>query len=93
MKKLNILDIVVNIIIILAFILAVYWFIQLMLGSSPELSEFNSVLTVMVIGMLFHLYREIGEVKVGIKHSFNKIKDDIDLLKEDMNLIKKKLKV
>lgn len=93
MKKLNILDIVVNIIIILAFILAVYWFIQLMLGGSPELSEFNSVLIIMMIGMLFHLYREIGEMKVETKHISLGIKESFNKIKKDINLIKKKLKV
>jgi len=92
-KKRNLLDIIINIIIILAFVLAVYWFIQLMFGHTPDLSDFNSILIVMIIGFLFHLYREVGEIKVGIKHSFINIKEDINIIKTDDNLIKKKLKV
>jgi len=65
MKKKNILDIIVDIIIILTFILAIYWFFQLLFGGSPSLSEFNSLLIVMVAGILFNLYREMGEIMTG----------------------------
>lgn len=95
-KKLKVLDVVVDIIIILAFILAVYWFFQLMFGSTPGLSEFNSLLIIMIGGILFKLYRETGEVGVEMKYlsrdvkgSFIKVREDMNILKTDMNLIKK----
>ena len=92
-RKTDIWDIIVNTIIIVAFVIAVYWFFQLLFGGSPDLSEFNSLLIIMIVGVLFNLYREIGEIKVGMKYSFEKIRDDISLIKEDVGLIKKKLKV
>jgi len=75
-----------KIIIIASAAIAIYWLIQLIIGHSPPLSSMNTIFIVMIIGMLFHLYREVGEMKIDMKHSFTKIKDD-------MNLIKKKLKV
>lgn len=93
MKKRNIIDIIVNVIIIVAFVIAVYWFFQLLFGGSPDLSEFNSLLILMLAGILFNLYREIGEIKVGVKYSFEKIRGDISLIKSDMGLIKKRLKI
>ena len=43
-------------------------------------------LDIMMAGFLVKIYREIGEMRVGAKYSFARIKDDMDL-------IKKKLKV
>jgi len=92
MRK-NILDIIVNVILILAFILAVYWFIQLIFGGSPELSEFNSLLIVMMMGVLFNIYREkgnfnreFGEFKIKTINGFERMKDDIDLIKKKLKI-------
>jgi len=106
-KKKDILEIIIDIILILGTILLIYWWIELMFGGSPGLSEFNSLLIILMGGVLFKLYRESGilmnemrhlskGVKGGfdkIKEGFDKIKDDMSLIKEDMSLIKKKLKV
>jgi len=92
-KKKKIFDIILNIILILLAILIIYWFIKLIFGGSPEFSEFNFALIIFIGGFLFKIYREIGEIKVGIKYSFNKIKEDMNSLKENMSLIKKKLKI
>jgi len=99
-KKISVFDIIINIIIILLAILVIYWFIKLIFGGSPGLDEFNFAIIILLGGFLIKLYREMGEVKVSIKHSFINIKEDISLLKTDMNsikgdinLIKKKLKV
>ena len=87
-KKRNLLDIIINIIIILLAILVIYWLIKLLFGGSPGLDEFNFALILMLAGFLIKLYRETGEIKIGMKYSFNKIKDDMNLIKGDMNLIK-----
>lgn len=99
-KKISVFNIIINIIIILLAILVIYWFIKLIFGGSPRLDEFNFAIIILLGSFLIKLYREIGEVKVGLKHSFKNIKEDISLLKGDMNsikddtnLIKKKLKV
>ena len=99
-KKKNIFDIIINITIILLAILVIYWFIELIFGGSPGLSEFNFAVIILMASFLFKVYREIGEIKVEIKHisagvkdGFNKIKDNMSSLKDDMSLIKKRLKV
>lgn len=98
MKK-NIFDILIDIIILLLSILIIYWLIKLILGGSPDLSQVNFALIIAISGILFKMYREIGEIKVEIKHlsigvkqGFEKVKEDMDSLKNDMALIKKKLK-
>lgn len=85
-KKKNIFDIILDIIIILLAILVIYWLIELILGGSPEIGEINFALIMVIGGFLFKIYREVGEIKIGMRYSFIKIK-------EDMSLIKKKLKV
>lgn len=99
-KKTNIFDVILNIIIILLAILVIYWLIKLILGGSPELSEFNFALIALLGGFLIKIYREVGEIKVGLRYSFKNVREDISLIKndinsikEDMNLIKRKLKV
>ena len=85
-KKPDIFDIVINIIITVLSILVIYWLIKLLLGGSPDLSQFNFALILIIASLFVKLNREVGEIKVGIKYSFEKIK-------EDMDLIKKKLKI
>lgn len=87
-KKKNIFDIIINITIILLAILVVYWFIELIFGGSPELSEFNFAVIILITGFFFKVYREVGEIKIetkhlsaGIKEGFNKIKEDISSIK------------
>ena len=87
-KKRNFIDIIIDIIIILLTVLIVYWFIKLIFGGSPGLDEFNFALILLMAGILFKIYREIGEVKAGIKHGFIKIPDDINLIRNDTDLIK-----
>ena len=92
-KKISIFDAILNIIIILLTILVVYWFIQLIFGGSPGLSEFNFTLIVLLGSFLIKIHREVGEIKVEMKHVFNSIKDSFINIKDDMDLIKKKLKI
>lgn len=85
-KKKNIFDIILNIIIILLAILVIYWLIQLIFGGSPGIGEFNFALIIIMASLFIKVYREVGEIKIEMKYSFNKVK-------EDMSLIKKKLKI
>lgn len=73
--------------------MVIYWLIKLILGGSPTLSEFNFGLIILIITFLIKMYREIGEIKVGIKYSFNKIKEDISNINNNIELIKTRLKV
>ena len=88
-KRIDYFDLFLKVIIILAAILIVYWFFQLLFGGSPTHSQFNSLLVVMIIGVLFKVYREIGEIGIGIKHSFINIKKDINLVKNKLNISEK----
>jgi hypothetical protein len=85
-KRVDYFDLILKAIIVLATILILYWFFQLLFGGSPTHSQFNSILIVMIIGVLFKVYREIGEMKIGIKHSFINMKRDIDLIKSKFDV-------
>ncbi len=74
-------------------LLVLYWFIQLLLGGSPGLNEFNFGLIVLILGFMVKMYRELGEMKIGMQHSFIKIKEEMTQIKEPVALIQKKLKV
>ena len=65
-------------ILILLAILVIYWFIQLIFGGSPGLSEFNFALIILMGGLLVKIYREVGEIKVGMKHNFAGIKNSFN---------------
>jgi len=104
MKVLDILDIIAKIIIVIGTVVVAYLSLQFIFGNSPDLSQINSMLIGIVVTVLFsititfmktfsNLNREIGEIKIGMKHSFIKVKDDMNILKNDMSLIKKKLKI
>lgn len=93
MKVLDVIDIIMKIIFVISFIIIVIWSVQILLGGGPNISQFNSMLIVMIVTILFgvmklmyNLNREVGEIKISMKHSFDRVK-------EDMELIKKKLKV
>ena len=103
MKKTDYLDWSLKIFIVLGTLVLLVWFIQLMLGGSPTFSQFNTGFIILFSSFLVKLYREMGEVKIGTKYSFNKVKEDTDLIKKriekmdeinlNLNLIKKKLKI
>lgn len=86
-------DIFLNIILILLSALILYWFMQLLFGGSPGLSEFSVGLIILLSGFFVRMYRETGEIKVTMKHSFIKIREDMGSLKQDMESVKKKLKI
>lgn len=92
-KRIDLIQTIVNLIIIITAIIAIYWLILLILGNSPPLSQVNAMFIIMIVGILFTIYREIEEIKVGMKHGFSKIKEDIVEIKNNINLIKKKLKI
>lgn len=85
-KKNSLFDVILNIVIVLLAVLIIFWLIQLIFGGSPGLSEFNFGIIILMAGVLFKVYREMGEIRVEIKYSFMKVK-------EDMNLIKRKLEI
>ncbi|MEK6926180.1 MAG: hypothetical protein AABW50_02790 [Nanoarchaeota archaeon] len=86
-KEKSTIDIIINVIIIILSILVIFWFIQLIFGGSPGLSEFNFALIILITSFIIKICREIGEIKVGVKHSFINIKSDIDLIKKKLKVV------
>lgn len=87
-KEISIWDVLFWIIMTLLFIML----LTRMFGSSAsDLQIFFTFLSILLIGMghIIKLNREVGEMKVGIKYSFNKVKEDTTLLRNNMNLIRK----
>jgi len=82
MKQRDVFDILWKIITIILLILIFYWIFQLFFGGSPTLSQFNFALIIMTMGLLIKIYREVGEIKIDIMHSFNKLKEDIIFIKK-----------
>ena len=96
-KKVDWKDIILWILFII-IVIFVFWYI---FGDSPT---FEQTILVFMIGVIFtitikitqftsSLNREVGEIKIGMKHSFNNVKNDINLIKKDLKLIKNKLKI
>lgn len=92
-RKIDYFDLILKIIIVLLAILVIYWGLQLIFGGSPKLSEFNFGVMILLATFLFKVYREVGEIKVEIKHISIGVKEGFSKAKEDMSLIKKKLKI
>lgn len=45
-----------------------------------------TMITVTIMGYIVKMNREIGEIKIGLIHSFNKIKEDTDLIKRKLKI-------
>ncbi len=97
MKILDVIDITARIILVITAIAVAYLSLRFVFGNSPDLSQINSMFITMIITALFtltitfmktfsHINREIGEIKIDMKHSFDRVR-------EDMELIKKRLKI
>jgi hypothetical protein len=83
---------ILDIVIILLIILILFWFIQLFFGGSPTLTEFNFTLILMIAGFLIKLYREMGEVKVELKHLSSDVKEGFSRVREDTRELKEMVK-
>ena len=96
-RKIDYFDLILKIIIILLGILVIYWFIQLIFGGSPLLTQFNNSLILILIGLIVHLYYKIGKYSYFTENIFPKfernVENSFDKIRGDMSLIKKKLKI
>jgi len=92
-NKIDLFKLFMNTILLILFGLITFWFFELLFGGSPTLIEFGAVIIVATFGYILKINREVGEIKVDMKHNFGRMKDDIDLIKNNLNLINKKLKV
>ena len=79
-------QIIEDVILIILFILAVGMIIWYIFGDSPTFEQINLSLIAVVVGILFKIYREVGEIKMDIKHSFANVSKDINSIKNKMKL-------
>lgn len=93
MKK-DLVDIIVRIVFLIISIVLIYWMVQILLGGSPALSQVNAMFIVGIITILFTMMksysdinREVGEIKIGIKEGFQRVREDIKRLE---NIIREK---
>ena len=75
---------------IAALIFAVYLILTTIFGNSATPTEVTLMLF-LGLGSLFgsqiyKLNREVGEIKINMKHSFNNIKEDMDSIKKKLNV-------
>ncbi|HLC88693.1 MAG TPA: hypothetical protein VJG49_01530 [Candidatus Nanoarchaeia archaeon] len=75
---------------IAALIFAVYLILTTIFGNSATPIEVTLMLF-LGLGSLFgsqiyKLNREVGEIKINMKHSFNNIKEDMDSIKKKLNV-------
>ena len=98
-KETDYIDLIIKIFLVLATILVIYWFIQIMLGGSPTTEQFIIGIILVLVGLIVNLYYASGKFnqfvngtfsrfEKNIENSFNKTKDDMNSLNENMLSIK-----
>lgn len=96
-NKIDYIDVIIRIFILLGAFLTIYWFIQLFFGGSPTLSQFNAGFIFVIIGLLVHLYYKFGLFDNFVNNTFPRfersIEKSFDRIKEDIESIKKKLQI
>ncbi len=87
-EKRTLLNWILNVLLILLLIIGAYLLIARILGHSP--TDFQLILWVVgffgtamlkIFSLIYNLNREMGEIKMNIKNSFNKIKTDVKDIK------------
>ena len=95
--KIDYIDLILKILIVLGTLLIIYWFIQIMLGGSPTIEQFIIGLISVIITLIVHLYYNVGKFNQFINGTFPRFEKNIEIsfnkIKEDIELIKKKLKI
>jgi len=88
---------ILNSIIVIFLILVIYMFLARIFGNSP--TDFQIISGVVGLFGAFiiklysnfsHLNREIGEIKIGMKHSFERVREDFNKVKEGIKRLEKK---
>ena len=75
----------IDIILIILFILAVYFILTRAFGHSATDLTISVTLFTLVGGMLYKLNREFGEFKIKTINSFDRLKKDITEIKRGLN--------
>lgn len=81
-RKINWIDIL----IIILFILAVYFILTRIFGHSASDLVISITLFTLLAAALYRLNRELGEFKIKTLNSFDKLKEDINLIKEKLKI-------
>jgi len=90
---------ILNIIIVIFLILVVYMFLARIFGNSP--TDFQIISGVVGLFGAFiiklfnnfsNLNREVGEIKIGMKNSFEKVREDFVRVREDISDLKELIK-
>ena len=103
-REIDYIDLIIKVFLILATILVVYWFIQIMFGGSPTTEQFIIGIILVLIGLIVQLYYASGKFnqfvngtfprfEKNIESSFNRAKEDMNSLKENMSAIKSDIKL
>lgn len=97
-KLRKIFDWILNIILIILLIIGIYMFYQRFFGGSPTdlhfilwIAGFFSVAILKLFNLVYGINREIGEIKVGVRSGFEKIKIDIHGIKINMGDVNTRL--
>ncbi len=101
-KKIDYFDLFLKILMVLATILVVYWFIQILFGGSPTTDQFIIGIILIIVSLVIHLNYKSGifnqfingtfpRFEKNVEQSFNRIKEDISSLKSDTSLLKQDL--
>lgn len=86
---------VLNILLVVFLAGTVYVFLLRIFGNSPTDFEviswavgLFSIAVFKLFTFTYKLNREVGEIKIGVRNGFGRIKGDIESLREDMQEIK-----
>lgn len=78
---------------IVLFVLVVYMILTRIFGhSATDLAITITLFTLLYVNQ-YHLNREVGEIRITTKQSFEKFREENNLIKQDLQLIKTKLKI
>lgn len=90
-KNIDYIDLILKTLVVVFGAIAAYWIILKIIGRSPDLSEINLILIVMLITATTNFYYKFGEFKGKMeefrhntKESFSRVKDDLIQAKNDI---------
>ena len=81
-KKISLIDVL----IILLFLLALYFILTRILGHSATDLAITVTLFSLLATALYKLNREIGEFKIRSINTFDRLKDDLELIKNKLDV-------
>jgi hypothetical protein len=81
----KLIDILLNVFLVGMGILLIYWSIELLFGGSPTLQDFHIAITVIVLGFIYKLNREVGEMRIRMKYEFKAVHREIASLDHKMD--------